>query len=243
MDKQLYTKLIKNISKGIEKALNEEIQNFDITDYTDAEQDIIDQQTMSNFTGFDYSKFNELVDKFNKLDISENSKEFLQPELSIILYDKKQRPYKKIINYNFFYDKDHEFDNIEFLNKIQKLNKNFNKVFTISVQFLQYFNDSSPSGYYINKQAEYSDFIYNFIYFHSNVHSLQGVYSATTGKNYRKGNIDDTYFEQTFYPKSDLSRYQWQISDIDEGAKNMYEFIDLYIKYIEDNIDEIQKIE
>lgn len=245
MDKQLYNKLIQSISKGIKKTLNEEIQNFDVTDYNDDEQDIINNQTISDFMGFDYSKFNDLVDMFNNLNIPEETKNFLQPIFSIIIQGEKGR---QKTEYYFYYDKNIEFDNINFLKKVNKLNKKYEKTFSVQVSF---FNSIKKLSFIEREKlsykiAECTDFVFNFIYYNSNVNSLVGTYTAPhQGYQYYKtnGRIEPAYFSQTFYPQSDTSRYQWQIQDIDDGAKNMYEFIRLYIEYIEKNIDKIKRIQ
>ena len=43
---QLYNKIINNIAKGIKETLNEDIQNFDVTQYED--DSMIDHQTIND---------------------------------------------------------------------------------------------------------------------------------------------------------------------------------------------------
>lgn len=240
MNKQLYNNIIYNISKAIKQSLNEEIQNFDVTDYSDTEQDIIDSQTVSGFTGFDYSKFNDLVNRFNSLDISEESKEILQPIFSLII-NTGPKKYKRIVNYQFYNDRNIEFDNIDFLNKIQKFNKNYKGIFDVYTSF---FNNLKHLSFNENRDilSRYIEFVHVYIYYNSNVKQFKGSYCATGGDMYRTGSKAEAYIGQKFFPQSNLN-FEWQIKDIDDAAKTMYEFIDLYIKYIEKNIDEIKKFE
>lgn len=56
---RLYEKIIYNISKEIKKALNEDIQNFDVSDYEDDTDNIIDNQTTSDISREICPKTNE----------------------------------------------------------------------------------------------------------------------------------------------------------------------------------------
>ena len=46
MNNNLYKKIIRNIGYTLKSVLNEDIQNFDVTDYSDDEDDIIDNNTI-----------------------------------------------------------------------------------------------------------------------------------------------------------------------------------------------------
>lgn len=46
----LYEKIMYNISREVKRALNEDVQNFDVADYQENEVDIIDQDTIQNIT-------------------------------------------------------------------------------------------------------------------------------------------------------------------------------------------------
>lgn len=55
--KLLYEKIIYNISKCIKKVLDENIQNFDVSDYSEDEKDIIGQQTINEFLYYPFTIF------------------------------------------------------------------------------------------------------------------------------------------------------------------------------------------
>lgn len=47
----LYEKLIRNIGYSLKSVLNEDIQNFDVTDYSDDNNDLIDTHDIDQLNG------------------------------------------------------------------------------------------------------------------------------------------------------------------------------------------------
>lgn len=84
---QLYNIIMRNISKEIKYALNEEIQKFDVTEYDNSESDLINTQEIDNLT---YKYFPENKQELQNLiaqKIKENkfgNKSFYYPDLSDI---------------------------------------------------------------------------------------------------------------------------------------------------------------
>lgn len=61
-NKQLYEKIMRNISKQVKNALNEDIQKFDTSDYQENDDDIINNQDIENIT----NTYNLLSNTINK---------------------------------------------------------------------------------------------------------------------------------------------------------------------------------
>lgn len=94
MSQTLYYNIIYNISKAIKFSLNEAIQNFNPSEYTEDEQDVIDNQTINDILEFDYNTFNEMAKIFQKLKIPKKLKPFFIP---FLIYISKIRDITKII--------------------------------------------------------------------------------------------------------------------------------------------------
>ena len=54
-NKYLYEKIMRNISKQIKHILNEDIQNFDVTDYEEDEDSVLDQQEVSELLYYPFT--------------------------------------------------------------------------------------------------------------------------------------------------------------------------------------------
>ena len=138
MNRQLYNKIIHNISKGVKKSLNEDIQNFNPVDYNEDEYDIIDNQTVKKVIDFDYNDFDDIADKFKQLELSQKAKSIFFPILSI--YEQVNGKDKIMLwSYNFFSNKE-PFVTKKFINTIKYIKQKKEIHFNLVISF-NYYND------------------------------------------------------------------------------------------------------
>lgn len=63
--KHLYNQIMSRISNSVKRVLNEDIQNFDVIDYDDDENNLIDNDTIKQITILKVHNFDELKDAVN----------------------------------------------------------------------------------------------------------------------------------------------------------------------------------
>ena len=83
-NKILYERIMRNISRQIKHILNEQYEQFDVTEYNDNEENIIDNQEIFNLTDRQFFKLAEIQQKIKKLDIIQPMKYQLLPSIDII---------------------------------------------------------------------------------------------------------------------------------------------------------------
>lgn len=130
----LYEQIIRNISHQIKHILNEQYEQFDVTEYNDNEENIIDNQEIFNLTDGQFFKLAEIQQKIKKLNIIQPMKYQLLPSIDIIendlftssidfyyevnenmikdsdikklknIFNKNLRFYRIVLCFNFYYD-------------------------------------------------------------------------------------------------------------------------------------------
>lgn len=133
-NKILYEQIMRNISRQIKHILNEQYEQFDVTEYNDNEENIIDNQEIFNLTDGQFFKLAEIQQKIKKLNITQPMKYQLLPSIDIIendlltssidfyyevnenmikdsdikklknIFNKNPRFYRIVLCFNFYYD-------------------------------------------------------------------------------------------------------------------------------------------
>lgn len=250
MDNSLYNTIIYNISKGVKKSLNEDIQNFNPVDYTEDEQDIIDSQNVNDILGFDYNTFNDMAKVFQSLKIPKKLKPFLIPFFNIYKQDK---------GYYQDYTDAWEVIYIQQLNNtklpaffnIKDIAKKQNKtaIYKLEVEF------SSPQpydGYDITdeKREKCISFIKNFLIndienniIDNKINNLYYDISPYSSNNtwlkvlctYVPINKIDVILNRDNISKNSL------IKDINDGLIRIEMFLNRYITYLQENMNKIKR--
>lgn len=215
MDKQLFNRLIQNISKGVKRSLIENIQSFNPIDYNDDSKEIIDNQTIKTVMEFDYDDFNIIVDKFKQLDMPQELKLIFFPTFSIYEYIFDE----KVLLWNYsFTNEQKPLVTDKFLNRINYIKQN-NITYELIISF-NYYNsivfNNSKSPY---KSDQYMTLLRQFVSNH--------VYDINTDNNIIiKRELNDDLLNIKY------TNYSGSINTIDNALKKCKELFNRYLKYL-----------
>lgn len=209
-NQQLYNRIIYNISKEVKRALNEDLQKFDVTDYEDDENIIIDNQTIYNITKLD--NFYNVIDNIKSFDIRHGIKQILLPELQITV--------KGDLRFNYYLssiektiEKTPDFKKLENILKLTDVSE-----FTVELHFE--FNAQFFETYYHlhrDDTIKTADIIKYFV----------------STKDLKEYNMDQ--YITSYDAILSINNYNKNKTiTIQEGFNNMMDFLNEYIEYLKE---------
>lgn len=223
MNRQLYNKIIYNISKGVKKSLIEDIQNFNPVDYNEDEYDIIDSQTVKKIIDFDYNDFDDIADKFKQLELSYKAKSIFFPILSI--YEQVNKDKILLWSYNFFSDKE-QFVTKKFIDTIKYIKQKKEIHFNLVISF-NYYNDivfnSNLTPYMVDQCMTL----------------LRGFIIKISNDIHINWKIDNWLIVAVFDKYQEVQDdFINNINNIYEGLKLCKEIFNKYLNYLNEKFDE-----
>lgn len=232
MDRQLYNKLIQNISKSVKQSLIENIQDFSPADYNDDEQEIINNQTIKNVIGFTYTDFNIIVNRFNQLKIPRKLKLLFSPTFSIT--ETRLGWSAVLYSYNFHYNQKDQFASDMLLKSIERLKRGndiqYELIITLDYYNSCYSNDNSNT--HTTSQDQYMTLIRDFVF-----GEIKDI------------NVDWTIHMSKVYitcknakPAQSNKDGNGIVNSIEEGFMLIKEVLNKYVDYLEEHTAEIKNI-
>lgn len=209
-NQQLYNRIIYNISKEVKRTLNENLQKFDVTDYEDDENIIIDNQAIYNITKLD--NFYNVIDNIKSFDIRHGIKQILLPELQIsIKGDLRFHYYLSSIEKTI--EKTPDFKMLENILKLTDVSE-----FTVELHFE--FNEKFFETYY-------------HLHRDDTIKAAELIKYFVSTKELKEYNMDQ--YITSYDAILSINNYNKNKTiTIQEGFNNMMDFLNEYIEYLKE---------